>query len=146
MRCENHKSILRFHAVEILVELLDIIDELREIPEDEAIIVEGRKDREALRILGITGNIEVLNDGHSIVETCEMLSEEYSFIHILTDWDRKGGQIGRKITEQLRALGVRYSMEERRKMAYLCRKEIKDVESLPELIIRLKEEQLTTHL
>ena len=132
--------------MERLEDLMQIIDELRALPDDETILVEGIRDREALRILGIEGSITVLNDGRSIVETCEDMGRSYSMVHILTDWDRKGGQLGRMVAEQLRALGMKYSMEERKKIAYLCKKDIKDVESLPELIIRLeREEGITTH-
>ncbi len=130
--------------MERLEELMLVIEELRALPDDETIVVEGIRDRDALRSLGIQGSITVLNDGHSIVETCEMMERSYSMVHILTDWDRKGGQLGRMLVEQLSALGMKYSMEERRKIAYLCKKDIKDVESLPELIIRLEKEKGAT--
>ena len=136
-----------YGAVERTEELMQVIQQLMEIPEDETIVVEGLRDRDALRFLGIEGNITVLNDGHSIVETCESMAESYSVVHILTDWDRKGGQLGRKIIDHLKALGVRYSMEERRKLAYLCKKDIKDVESLPDFIEKIeREEGITTRL
>ncbi len=120
----------------------EVLDELREIGDDETILVEGDKDRDALRSLGVTGSITVLNDGHSMVETSEMLSRSFEKVYIMTDWDRKGGQLGRALSEQLTALGVAFSTEERRKMAYLCKKDIKDVESLPALLERIGVENI----
>ncbi len=120
-----------------LEEIMKVIDDLSSISDEETILVEGIRDMDALRSLGISGNITVLNHGKSIVETCELVAESFSAVHILTDWDRKGGILGRMVIEQLKALGVSYSMEERKKISYLCKKYIKDVESLPELIIRL---------
>ncbi len=120
-------------------DIMKVIDDLRDIGNEETIIVEGSRDKDALRILGITGNITVLNDGHSIVETCEMMSREFEKVYILTDWDRKGGELSRVLTEQLTALGTHWSMEERKRIAYLCKKDIKDVESIPILLKRLYE-------
>ncbi len=120
-------------------DIMEVIDELRELGNRETIVVEGSRDRDALRILGITGSITVLNDGHSIVETCEMMSREFEKVYIMMDWDRKGGELSRVLTEQLTALGTHWSMEERRKIASLCKKDIKDVESIPILLERLHE-------
>lgn len=114
----------------------ELLKQLREINENETIVVEGDKDRDALRRFGIK-NITVLNGGSSIVETAEMLSRSFEKVYIMTDWDRKGGQLGRALSKQLTALGVDFSTEERRKLASLCKKDIKDVESLPALMDRI---------
>jgi 5S rRNA maturation endonuclease (ribonuclease M5) len=74
-----------------LEEIEKTLSELREENETVTIIVEGEKDVDALRKLGITGNIVRFNTGMSIPNFCDMISKKYDSIILLTDWDRKGG-------------------------------------------------------
>ncbi len=123
---------------ETLEELMALIDELAS-QSDVPIIVEGRKDVKALEKLGITGNIIVLNDGHSMIDTCTRLSDEYDKAIILTDWDRKGGQLARQLMDALEANDMKYDTDIRAGISRLSKKEIKDIESLPRFLARLKE-------
>ena len=115
---------------ETLGRIREILEDIRELDGESVIIVEGRKDKEALRELGVSGNIFVLNTGRSIVENSEDLVKHFSHACILTDWDRKGGELARALRNQLSSLGMEFSLDERREIASLCRSEIKDVESL----------------
>ncbi len=115
---------------ENLVEAMLVIDGLRNLEPEWIILVEGNRDRESLRNLGVRGDIYVINDGKSGIETSEIIARKYRGAIILTDWDRTGGRLARSLREQLEALDVRCSMEERKKLAFLCKKEIKDVEAL----------------
>ncbi len=115
---------------ENLRRIREILEDISEFDDDSVIIVEGRKDRNALRELGISGNIFVLNTGRSIVENSEELMKRYTHACILTDWDRKGGELARALRNQLSSLGMEFSLAERREIASLCRADIKDVESL----------------
>ena len=115
---------------ETLGRIREILEDIRELDGESVIIVEGRKDKEALRELGVSGNIFVLNTGRSIVENSEDLVKRFSHACILTDWDRKGGELARALRNQLSSLGMEFSLDERREIASLCRSEIKDVESL----------------
>ena len=78
--------------------------ELREENKTIPIIVEGNKDVEALRKLGVSGEIIRFNQGVSIPDFCDMISHRYKKIIILTDWDRKGGYLCSTIKKNLEGL------------------------------------------
>ena len=121
-----------------LEELEKVIEELAEASRTVPVIVEGRSDKKALADLGISGIIFVLNDGHSILDTCTRLSADYRTVIIMTDWDRKGGHLARILMESLEANDMHYNTDLRAKISMLAKKEIKDVESLPRYIERLR--------
>ncbi len=106
--------------------LEDLIEKNGRVP----IIVEGEYDRRALRELGVPGEIRVLNRGNSVLALCESIARDHREAIILTDWDVRGGRIARHLRDALTANGVRYDEELRARLAILCRKDIKDVESL----------------
>ena len=112
--------------------VISIVEGLKGLSTAEVILVEGEKDRLSLRKLDIESDIYVINNGKTVVENSEIMAERYSKVIILTDWDRTGGRLARLFSEQLKALGLEYSIEERKKLSLLCKKEIKDVESLHE--------------
>jgi 5S rRNA maturation endonuclease (ribonuclease M5) len=72
---------------EIEKALIELREENKKIP----VIVEGEKDIEALKKLGLTGKIISLNSGSSLIDFCDKIAREYKDIIILTDWDKKGG-------------------------------------------------------
>jgi len=67
--------------------LSELIEENKSIP----VVVEGEKDVDALRRLGLTGKIITLNLGITLIDFCDKIAEKYNEIIIITDWDRKGG-------------------------------------------------------
>ena len=91
----------------------------------------------ALRALDVFGEIVVLNDGGSVLRTCEDLSRRHSAAIILTDWDHKGGQLARALMDALESCDMSYDTEYRASISRLVKKEVKDVESLPALVRRL---------
>ncbi len=107
-----------------------VLEDLTEKNRHAPIIVEGEYDRRALAELGVAGDIRVLNRGNSILALCESIAREYREAIILTDWDVRGGRIARHLRDALSANGVRYDDELRARLTILCRKDIKDVESL----------------
>jgi 5S rRNA maturation endonuclease (ribonuclease M5) len=123
---------------ERLDKLEKIIEDLIERSSNEPIIVEGSRDVKALRDLGVEGMILAMNTGSSIVNLCESLSSEHDRFIILTDWDRKGGQIAHQLERGLESCDVKHDMSVRANIARLTKKEIKDVEGLPGFIRRLQ--------
>ena len=77
--------------------IYDLGEENMSIP----IIVEGKKDIVALRKLDINGSIISVNAGVPLIDFCDKIAKEHSDIIILTDWDRKGGYLCRKIKKNL---------------------------------------------
>lgn len=118
-------------------DILETLDELRELSRSIPIIVEGKKDRETLRSLGISGTIIGLQTGTPVFTLCEGVAREHREAVILTDWDRRGGQLCRLLREGLAANDVRTNVEIRARLARLTRKEVKDVEGLKRLVQRI---------
>ncbi|MBC8437647.1 MAG: hypothetical protein H8D82_00080 [Euryarchaeota archaeon] len=103
------------------------------------ILVEGRKDVRALRKLGFSGPIELLNRGWDRNRLVAYLFETYGRINpidggpaliILMDWDRTGGRIQNEISTRLRALDVVLDEETRLELIKVMTPEGKTVESL----------------
>ncbi len=115
---------------ELHEDLDQVLDDLIEKNRSAPIIVEGEYDRRALRELGVHGDIRVLNRGNSVLALCEEIAREYREAIILTDWDVRGGRIARHLRDALTATGLRYDDQLRARLTILCRKDIKDVESL----------------
>jgi dTMP kinase len=122
---------------ETLDEVGELLLELRERPEGTVILVEGKKDRQALACLGIGGEIVQVQDARGIFGVAEELAKNGQEAIVLTDWDRKGGHLAELLRNALRANGVRYDDTIRARMSMLGKKEIKDIESLPAFIAYL---------
>ncbi len=122
---------------ETLEELTVILDELKERSHSEVVLVEGQKDRAALTVLGIDGEIMQVQGPNSIFTTAEKLAREGREAIVLTDWDRKGGQLARLLRQGLKANGVRFDDDLRLRLVLLVKADIKDIESLPAFFTRL---------
>lgn len=125
-------------AERILKELYELYCHNKSSP----IIVEGKRDKEALRRLGIKGEILPLNNGKSIYDFCEFMLDNYNSVILLTDWDYKGESIFKTLSFNLSGLWEQYSSI-RENMKILCQKDIKDIEALPSLLHRLFGKELT---
>jgi len=122
---------------ERLAEIEEVLDELRELSEDHIILIEGIKDKKALSSIGIDGEVFMIQSEGGPIRAAEYVYEHGGEAVILTDWDRKGGIIAHELEGQLSALGVEYDISIRAKLSFLCKKYIKDVESLDTLLERL---------
>ena len=120
-----------------LQELHLILDDLNELTPADIILVEGRKDRMALGIMGINHETREVQSEGGLFPLAESLAREGRRAVILTDWDRTGGQIARNLRDALGANGVPYDDDIRARLSRICRKDIKDVESLPSFYSRL---------
>jgi len=129
---------MRLDQNETLDTLEETLKEMDEASRLMPVIVEGLKDRIALRSLGVNGNVVVLNDGTSILATCEKIAKQWTAAIIFTDWDQKGGELAHALAENLGALGISYDTEYRANVSMIAKKDIKDVEGLPALIRRLR--------
>ncbi|TRO55632.1 hypothetical protein E2P64_06790 [Candidatus Bathyarchaeota archaeon] len=78
------------------------------------IVVEGIKDITALRGLGLSGPIYMLA-GHSVVSLADELANIPRLL-ILFDFDRRGGQLTRRLTDQLEGRGVSILHRERHQL------------------------------
>lgn len=116
--------------------ILGVLRELGEVNESVPIVVEGKRDREALRKIGLEGEILLLHGGKSIYEFCEDLLEFYGRIVLLLDWDSRGESLYRQTASLLRGHYEEFSFF-RKRLKGLSQSEIKEVEELPALLKRL---------
>jgi 5S rRNA maturation endonuclease (ribonuclease M5) len=89
-------------------------------------------------MLGITKNVVKLSKGVSVFAFSEDLSRRSRKAVVLTDWDRKGGQLARMLREALMNNGVVVDDRIRAQLAMLSKKEVKDIESLPRFVNNLR--------
>jgi 5S rRNA maturation endonuclease (ribonuclease M5) len=116
-------------------DLEEILFELKDENKVKPIIVEGDKDIDALRKLGIKGKIISINKGINLSDFCDRISHNYRNIIILTDWDRRGGHICHKVTKNLEG---RVICNKKYREFFAKNTTIKTVEGLPSWIETIK--------
>lgn len=112
--------------------ILELYEENKKIP----IVVEGDKDIQALRKLGMDGEIISANMGVSITDFCDKLAKDFKEIIILTDWDRKGGFLCHTIKKNLEG---RVSCNTHYREVFAKNSMIRTLEGLPSWINTMKE-------
>lgn len=100
------------------------------------IVVEGRRDREALRDLGMDGEILTLHGRGGFYEFAEGIHAEHDSLVLLLDWDDKGEILQSQVGALLNGLWEEYSPM-RESLKNLCQKDIRDVQGIPSLLQRL---------
>lgn len=115
--------------------LLALIDDLRAESREKSVIVEGKKDRDALKSFGIT-NVNCLQQGDTITDFCYSLSRTSSHVILLLDNDRKGQFLTSRVARQLRDCGTRVDLTYRKRLHGFG---LRFVENLPGLVERYRE-------
>ncbi len=110
-----------------------IFDDLLFLNKSIPIIVEGKRDRIALKRLGLKGKIIQLHRGQSIYEFCEDILKKYEKVILLIDWDKRGEQLYQKVTDLLKGHFEEYSIF-RETLIKIFGKEIKEVEEIPKIL------------
>lgn len=117
--------------------LREVLEALNEANKKFPVIVEGKKDKGALKSLGVDGEIIVLNRGKNLYEFCEDIAEKFSRVIILVDWDTTGDSLHQSLSENLKGHWEAFSPF-REIMKLLCQKDVKDIEGIPKLLSRLE--------
>ncbi len=104
------------------------LDELVQVNLTTPVIVEGIKDEKALRKIGLTGEIITLNKGMSLSDFSDWIADQYDHVVILSDWDRRGGSLCRRLKELFKGR-VSYDITFRQRLSKYAM--IKTVEGLP---------------
>ena len=110
--------------------LLLVLGELAEANLTTPIVVEGPRDVAALRRLALRGEVVPLNQGSPLFAFCEVLAQTTASVILLTDWDRKGGQLYATLQAGLEACGVRVDGTYRDKIQFWMRPPVRAVEDL----------------
>jgi len=117
--------------------LREVIEALSEVNKAVPVIVEGKNDAVALKKLGLAGDIITLHRGVGIYDFCEEIAERFQKVVLLTDWDEKGESLHSSLLNNLRGLCEDYTAF-RGMLKILCQKDIKDIEGIPRLLLRLE--------
>ena len=110
--------------------LKDAIDRLNSVRGSHIILVEGINDVKALENLGVKGEFHCIQSTGGPIKAAEFVWNSGKQAVILTDWDRRGGNLAQTLRENLSSLDVRYDDRIRADMAFCCRAYAKDVESV----------------
>ena len=97
------------------------------------IIVEGKKDVIAIRMLGVKGIIiTVKTKGKSFLDVIsEIQKTNVSEIILFLDFDKRGKEATKCLQKNLEHLKIRYNLTFWRELHNLTRKELQYIESLP---------------
>jgi 5S rRNA maturation endonuclease (ribonuclease M5) len=117
--------------------LRQVLEALYEVNKRFPVIVEGKRDSMALKKLGLAGEIIILHSGKGLYEFCEDIAGRFSKVVILLDWDNKGESLFRQVSGNLKGHWEEFSAF-RGILKILCQKDIKDIEGIPKLLMRLE--------
>jgi 5S rRNA maturation endonuclease (ribonuclease M5) len=106
------------------------------------ILVEGRRDKIALEVLGFQGPVEVLNRGWPLERLIAYLYEKYGprtaengpALCVLMDWDRTGGRLQTELRRRLEGMDVNISEALREVLMKALKPETRVVESLKSMV------------
>jgi 5S rRNA maturation endonuclease (ribonuclease M5) len=88
--------------LEKIRELREFVNQINnESAKDSLILVEGKRDLEALSYLGCSGNIQIYHNYKSIVDLTDNIRDKYKKLILLLDLDDTGKYMTRKISHIL---------------------------------------------
>lgn len=119
----------------------ELLHYLYEINKFVPIVVEGKRDKKALREIGFDGQIIILHRGQSLYEFSESIMERFDKVVLLMDWDEKGEELYAKVGDALRGMWEDFASV-RELLKILCQKEISEIEDIPTLFRRISGENL----
>lgn len=117
--------------------LREVFEALNEVNKNFPVIVEGKRDVIALKKLGLEGQIITLHRGKGLYDFCEEIAEQFTKVIILLDWDERGESLYRTVSRHLNGHWEEFSPF-RGILKILCQKDVKDIEGIPKLLLRLE--------
>lgn len=95
---------------------------------DSAVIVEGKRDSEALKKIGFSGRVLEFHKFRGLRKFVDLVSD-YNSLIILLDGDRKGRYLTTKIVEQLERR-VKIDLSFKRKLVSITKGKVRFIEEL----------------
>lgn len=127
----SHRA-MRMDNYETYMELVSVIQEMDDFV--DAVVVEGIHDKEALQEMGVTKEIAMCSSGYSYADFVDYLMSRYKCIAILSDYDRAGKRINKKLTVRLEREGVKIEKRYRDRVGrILGLRGFRDIESMTSL-------------
>jgi 2,5-diamino-6-(ribosylamino)-4(3H)-pyrimidinone 5'-phosphate reductase len=122
-------------------EIVQIIDALaEESAKGTPILVEGKKDVEALRVLGVGGPVVcVKTGGKSLLDfVFELEKAKVSEVILLLDFDRRGKQGTNRLRQNIEHSGIKVNLEFWLALLRLAGKDVQCVEGLDAYLENLR--------
>lgn len=119
----------RNEKIRIIKEINEFINQINNEPAQESLIlVEGKKDREALAYLGCNGNIMMYHNFKNPIDLVDKFRDNYKKLIILLDLDRSGDLMTKKICNMLshRYIDQKYRM----RLSSITQGRVKNIEEL----------------
>jgi len=126
--------------------ILQILDALvQESEKGVPVVVEGKKDVDALRTLGVAGPIlSVKTGGKSFADAMgEMERQGFAEVVLLLDFDRRGKEGTKRLKQSLERVKIKPNLDYWRALSALLGREIQCVESLPAYMETLRKRAQT---
>ena len=121
-------------TLEMLEQVEELLDELRRYAaEGTPILVEGSRDRRALRELDVKGPIFQIYGRKTALNFLEGLAS-YKRIVVMTDFDRKGNELAKFCAKHIQGLGPKPILDLREKLKALLRRDVKDIQGLAKFL------------
>lgn len=114
--------------------ILDVLESVSALKGTHIVMVEGLKDISALQAVGVDADFFCVQSGGGPVKAAEFVWNKGMKAVIMTDWDRRGGNLAATLRENLSSLGVEYDDKLRSDLSFLCRPYCKDVESVDSVV------------
>jgi 5S rRNA maturation endonuclease (ribonuclease M5) len=122
---------------EKILQILERINE--EASKGNPIIVEGKRDIEALKKLAIEGKIITAKAGKTLLELVSEVEETGAKeVILLLDFDRRGKELTKNLRQHLEKLGIKLNVTFWLSLLNLVGREVKDVEGLAAYMETLK--------
>ena len=116
----------------------DFIISLNDESNDHSIvIVEGKKDVEALCFVGFRGNIKTYHHFRGITNFVDHCSTKYRKIILLLDSDKKGTMMTKKILTQLKGKAI--DLNYKKKLEKITKGRIKKIEEIKSFYLFVSE-------
>lgn len=104
---------------------------------NSVVIVEGKKDVEALYFVGFKGNIKAYHHFRGTTNFIDQCSVRYNKVILLLDSDRKGSFITKKILSQ--SNGKAIDLKYKKKLQRITKGRIKKIEEIKSFYLFLSE-------
>lgn len=115
----------------VVEELREFIDKLNGESENGSIIVvEGKRDAEALSKIGFAGNPVVFHHGKGIVDFVDTHDRSGKKIILLLDMDKTGKHLTRRIMSQLQSKQKNVSLFYKHELAKITNGKVRHIEDL----------------
>jgi 5S rRNA maturation endonuclease (ribonuclease M5) len=122
-------------------QIQQILEQLAEESKSgKPVIVEGRKDEQALKSLGVTGKMVFAKKGlKTIIDVISEIEDKCpKEVILMLDFDREGRELTEKLRNHMEKAGIKANIHYWIKLSSLTGREVKDVEGLATYMKTLK--------